>query len=50
MHSAFNSLRKRWHSLVANPEVMKRLWGDVYWREDESGIRTVAGIAQGLRQ
>ena len=42
MHSLGNSFRKRWHSLVANPKAMQRLWGGVYWQEDESGVRTVS--------
>ena len=42
MHSLSNSIRKRWHCLIADPEAMKRLWGQVYWREDEAGVRNVS--------
>lgn len=42
MHSPYNSLHRRWHSLTASPKKMRRLWGDAYWQEDKSGVRNVS--------
>ncbi|PCH64348.1 MAG: hypothetical protein COC09_02790 [Gammaproteobacteria bacterium] len=42
MHSLSNSIRKRWHSLVANPAAMRKLWAGEYWQKDDDGLRSVS--------
>jgi len=41
MHSKSGSIRKRWHSLTANPKTLQQKWAGEYWLEDSDYLRSV---------